>query len=355
MNVTLLSAYHADSHARWVRGLTQELQGVSFDVRTLPARWFSWRSGSASLTWATEHADAFKACDLVLATSVTDVASLRGLIPRLSLVPIILYFHENQFAYPLRGHEKRDARMLMQSVLSAMAADCLVFNSEFNRRSFLEGVTAFLDAMPDHQPDLSATLAHKSRVLPVPLESACFSVATSRIQRLLWNHRWEWDKAPDRFFDALRLLKVRGITPRVAIAGQRFRTIPPEMVSGLNEFADQIDSSAYLDRHQYSELLTTSSHVVSTSLHEFQGLSVLEGCAAGCEPVVPDRLSYPELFEPQYRYPSAPDDPGRDALALADHLEAALARPPKPCDVRSLSWDELRPKYLSLITELRRP
>jgi glycosyltransferase involved in cell wall biosynthesis len=349
VNVTVLSAYHADSHARWVDGLVRELPDIRFDVRTLPARWFAWRSGSAALTWAFEHPDALQRCDLILATSITDVASLRGLVPRLHSVPVVLYFHENQFAYPLRPNQTQDARMLMQSIIGALSADRLIFNSEFNRQSFLEGAQAFLAGMPDHQPVAHLRLAEKSQVLPVPLEIDCFGSSTHRTPRLVWNHRWEWDKAPDRFFAALRLLKAQGVQPRVAIAGQRFRTIPTAIRTGLSEFANQIDTSAYLDRHAYRELLNTSSHVVSTALHEFQGLSVLEACAAGCEPIVPDRLSYRELFAPSYRYGSTPLDPELEATQLAAHIKAALEREPQAPDVTHLSWEHLRVSYRDLL------
>jgi hypothetical protein len=38
--------------------------------------------------------------------------------------------------------------------------------------------------------------------------------------------------------------------------------------------------------------------IVSTAEHEFFGLSVCEAIAAGAFPLLPDRLSYPELLEP---------------------------------------------------------
>ncbi len=51
------------------------------------------------------------------------------------------------------------------------------------------------------------------------------------------------------------------------------------------------------NKREYQALLQQSNVVLSTALHDFQGIAVLEGVAAGCIPVVPNRLAYPELFE----------------------------------------------------------
>lgn len=352
MRVCLLSAYHADSHARWARGWQTYLDAET-RVLTLAPRWFAWRTGSASLTWATEHRADLLWADVIVATSITDVAALRGLVPELAHTPIALYYHENQFAYPTRPGESRDARLLMQSVLSALAADALVFNSAFNRDSFILGAQAFLDGMPDHTARIQETLLERSRVLPVGLEESCFQAAERNEPCVIWNHRWEWDKAPERLFQALTVLRARGCTPKLVIAGPRFRQVPDAITSGLVEFADQIVASEFLDAIGYRERLTRCTHVVSTALHEFQGLAVLEACAAGCVPVVPDRLAYPEFFDACYRYASHPDDSQAEAHALADHLQAALGSDAPP-DVSHLSWPALRPAYQAMLNDLVR-
>ncbi len=351
MKVLLLSAYDAQSHSRWRKGLVKHLADHDFLVHALPARWFSWRTGSAALTWATTPAIWEHEYDLVLTTSMTDVAALRGLNRSLAGVPIVSYFHENQFAYPVRD-QRPDARLLIQSIQSAMASDLLIFNSHYNRTTFVDGACAFIESMPDHHPMIRARLEERSLVLPVPLEAGCFERArTPRVQRLVWNHRWEWDKAPERFFSALRILGDRGVTPRIAFVGQAFRTIPEAISQGLDEFADQLDFTGFQPRDRYREILQTSSHVVSTALHEFQGLAVAEACAAGCVPVVPDRLSYVEIFPTPNRYASFPDDAHQEAVALADRLELSLISDEKPPKLDHLSWENLGLDYARVMVE----
>ncbi len=289
--------------------------------------------------------------DLVLTTSMTDVAALRGLVRPLADVPIVSYFHENQFAYPIR-EQRPDARLLIQTIQSAAAANTLVFNSRFNRDTFIDGACAFIESMPDHHPLVREIFEQRSRVLPVPLENECFfEKLVPPTQRLVWNHRWEWDKAPERFFSALRVLKARRITPRVALVGQSFRQVPASIHEGIEEFKEQLDFVGFQPLANYREILQTSTHVVSTALHEFQGLAVAEACAAGCVPVVPDRLSYVEMFPESARYSSYPDDADREARALAEHLEAALKRPLIRPNLSHLSWQSLSSDYETMLND----
>jgi hypothetical protein len=49
-------------------------------------------------------------------------------------------------------------------------------------------------------------------------------------------------------------------------------------------------------------MLSQCSIVLSTAIHEFQGISVLEAVSRGCVPLLPNRLSYTEIFNDQYFY-----------------------------------------------------
>ena len=101
MRILLLSAYDADSHIYWRKGLVAHLPEHQWTVLTLPGRYFSWRMRGNSMSWAfSEYETLSQPYDLVIATSMTDLSALRGFVPSLANTPTLVYFHENQFAYP---------------------------------------------------------------------------------------------------------------------------------------------------------------------------------------------------------------------------------------------------------------
>jgi len=113
--ILLLSAYRSDSHAAWVTWLTRHLD-VDWRVLELPGRYFRWRIRGNPLSWREELTELFADWkpDHILATSMVDVATLRGLLPALASVPLTYYFHENQFSYPVgkEQHSSVDPQMV---------------------------------------------------------------------------------------------------------------------------------------------------------------------------------------------------------------------------------------------------
>jgi len=92
--------------------------------------------------------------------------------------------------------------------------------------------------------------------------------------------------------------------------------------------AGRIDPWGYQEgRAAYRACLAWADCIVSTAHHEFFGLAVAEAAAAGCLPLLPPRLTYPEIFPPaQGHGPSFYDGtPAGVAEALAD-AAARLAR-----------------------------
>ena len=57
--------------------------------------------------------------------------------------PAMLYFHENQFSYPLGPGEERDFQYGFTDITSALVADRILFNSHTHHRAFLPLCQAF--------------------------------------------------------------------------------------------------------------------------------------------------------------------------------------------------------------------
>jgi glycosyltransferase involved in cell wall biosynthesis len=308
----LLSAYDADSHRHWHRQLCAGLEDWQWTVLTLPPRHFSWRIRGNPLQWFLQERELLEAdYDLLLATSMVDLATLRGLLPSLSRLPSLLYFHENQFAYPAGRGEHGMLEAQMVSIYSALAADQLVFNSCYNRDSFLAGVAALLKRLPDKLPvSIVDQFASKAQVLPVPVEpggATDIALDGGRLQ-LVWNHRWEYDKGVAGLLDIARRLVDSEIPFTLHVVGRQFRECPEEFseLASCLQLAGAQGYWGYIeDRAEYMGLLAACDIVVSTAQHDFQGLSILEACAMGCRPLLPDRLVYPEWFEADYLYSNA--------------------------------------------------
>ena len=130
----LLSPYDAPSHTCWRHQLRNQLAEFGWTELCLPPRYFSWRTRSNAMQWAsTQSACLTRDYDLVLATSMVDLASLRGLVPKLATVPTLLYFHENQFADPAEHQRHDNIEPKIVPLYAALCADAVVFNSVFNR------------------------------------------------------------------------------------------------------------------------------------------------------------------------------------------------------------------------------
>jgi glycosyltransferase involved in cell wall biosynthesis len=233
MRILLLSAYDAHSHRRWRQGLVAAFPEWQWTVLTLPPRFFSWRVRGNSLSWAfSERKTLEQPYDVLIATSMTDLSALKGLVPALASIPSLVYCHENQFVYPDHREGQR-IEPKITSLYTLLSADRVVFNSDWNRESFLAGAQALLAQMPDAvPPGVVESIAGKSCILPVPLEQRWFDRRTSDADgeqhfTIVWNHRWEYDKAPERLFGALLKLHEAGEDFRVHVTGQQFRQQPP--------------------------------------------------------------------------------------------------------------------------------
>ena len=84
-----------------------------------------------------------------------------------------MYFHENQLKYPQRVELERDYQLSWMQVLSALVADDVVFNSVWNRDSFLQSIDGLMKRIPDGPQrvlGLADAIAPKCRVVYFPVD-----------------------------------------------------------------------------------------------------------------------------------------------------------------------------------------
>jgi len=335
-----------------------------------PFKW-KWRMRHAPITFADEVAGrvaAGETWDAVFCSDMLNLPEFLGLAPEaVRRLPAVAYFHENQLTYPYQFEDERDYQYCFSNMATALAATEVWFNSVFHRDEFLDAIPAFLKKMPDHQPwDIVERIRAKSRVHPPgvagPLERGPRAPGPIRI---LWAARWEHDKDPDTFFKALELLKARGVGFRVSVIGEQFLDAPPCFERAKRALAEHIDRWGYQEsRGEYEAALVEADVVVSTAQHEFFGISIVEAVAAGCRPVLPRRLAYPEIFgELEEHGGESPFyDGGADELAgalaeLAERLAAgALWEGNAERGVRAARrymWDSLAPILDDAIGEIK--
>ena len=367
MDVLALQPFDSGSHAAFLAGWCRYSRH-SFTSFTLPGRHYKWRMRHAALTFADQLASITGPGPSALwCTAMLDLATLRGLSPRAASLPAMVYFHENQLAYPNRHNDPRDVHFgltQMNTCLAAIAsvggderaADLqpIAWNSAHNRDSFLEALDALLKKMPDHRPtDVNKRIARASRVLYPGIDPVGVGdgIASDSPPALLWVGRWEHDKRPELFFDALAELDRRGVGFRLNVVGEQFEDRPACFEQARQRFADRIDAWGYQPtRQDYEAVLRRSAVVVSTAAHEFFGLAVAEAVSAGCTPVLPDALAYPEVWGDAAVYHDG------SAAGVADAIQRALALPTHRAQVAAAAgryaWPRIAPQHDDAVAAL---
>lgn len=356
MRILVLEPYYGGSHQAVLDGLLARL-GYGYDLLTLPARKWKWRMRGAAITMADEARrlhDAGTHWDLIYASTFVNLAEFRGLAGATVVdVPAIVYFHENQLVYPVRHEAEWDYQFPLTNITSALSAERCLFNTRWNLERFIEEIPGFIKAFPDHHPKgIAERIVAKSQVLAPPFDPELFDSAPvtrgARV-RIVWPHRWEHDKGPETFFSAAERLAREGLEFEVVVAGQSFRETEALMAEAASVLGDRlVHLGEPEDRNAYACLLASADVAVSTAVNEFFGLAMIEACYAGCYPLVPDRLAYPELYPAEYRYD------GEEQLVA--RLRGLIAHRPAPGQGRELAmpftFDALTPEYARVFEEV---
>lgn len=269
----------------------------------MPPKTWRWRMRAASLHFLQEIRQ-LRAYDLVFATDMMDVAQFKALAGS-DCPPLVLYFHENQMSYPLSSRAKQrkpdiDAGLI--NINSALAANQIWFNSHFHLTAFLKEAQRLIKQMPAPRPKAVVDqIQKKARVVYPGCRFASTPDAlppgTGDPPLIIWNHRWEYDKQPELFFKVLLQLKQRCIPFSLAVLGERYKMYPDVFDQARNLLDKEIVAFGYeSSRQAYEKWLAKGRVVVSTAIQENFGISVVEAVRFGCFPLLPRRLSYPELM-----------------------------------------------------------
>ena len=377
MKITLVSPYHGGSHKAWAEGYQKQSQH-DISLLTLPDRFWKWRMHGGAVTLARRFME-IELPDLILATDMLDLTTFLALTrPYTADIPVVLYMHENQLTYPLpsdkttgpmrRQMGERDHHYVFINYASMLAADAILFNSQYHLKSWFNALPNYLKHFPEYNELNSIDkLKAKSSVLPVGInfsrfeprpsqDHSSFTILPSAFPLILWNQRWEYDKNPDDFFAALTAVSDQNISFRLALCGQQYGKRPPIFESALETFADRIVHVGHADHETYRDLLWQSDIVISTAHHEFFGISILEAIYCQAFPLLPNRLSYPELIPASFhnrclyedlealialltRYLQQPDL----IISEGDELKTAVSR---------FSWSHIAPQYDIFLAEL---
>ena len=360
MRILLVEPWQTGSHQAWAEGY-QAASGHEVNIVGLPGKLWRWRLRGGALplaekvtTWIDMHGQP----DLLLISGLVDVAELLGLARR-NLSPdvgVVIYQHESQLVYPV-AEGNYDNGAALRNWMSWCVADLVLFNSYHHMRAVTAALPTFVRSLPDatHEPMVEAVISRfevfavgvdlgdipDRSVMPDASSRGAVGGSPSR-PVILWPHRWERDKDPGAFVAALRKVKAADLDFGLVLAGQD----PPsgsamaaeDRASAEHEFADHIVAGGELDREDYLRQLASCDLVVSCARHEFFGVAIVEAVAAGCVPLLPDALSYPELIRPPW-HSTVLYEPGTFGTRLVDAVKRV---------------DELRSETIGLSQSMRR-
>ena len=213
-----------------------------------------------------------------------------------------------------------------------------------------------------HFPDFNEmasinVLKEKSSVLHLGLDLSRFDRFKLPKERndvpiILWNHRWEYDKNPKDFFNALYKLVDAGKDFKVALLGENFSQVPKEFEEAKKKLGDRIIHFGYAESfEEYAKWLWRADVLPVTSNHDFFGASVVEAIYCGCYPVLPNRLAYPYFF-PGEKYKACFYKDGTDMVKkLKEALDNKNISSFQDAVVR-FRWEEMAPVYDAAIEKM---
>ena len=261
-----------------------------------------------AITLAKRFIENNKKYDLIIASDMLNLPLFISLCRKeLGNTKIVTYFHENQILYskaPINKEEEinRDLHYAFINYTSSLVSDINLFNSNYHYNIYLEELEKYLNKKPEYRNKYSIEIIkNKSSVLHIGCDLKKFSPIkkySNNIPVILWNHRWEHDKNPELFFNTLIKLKKNKIKFLLVVLGQRFSRIPEIFSKIEKKLKSEILHFGYCESFdEYKEWMHRTDILPITSYQDFFGISIVESVYCNTIPLLPNRLSYPEIFD----------------------------------------------------------
>ena len=308
MKILYIEPYFGDSHKQWIETY-KRYSNHDISILKLPGNKWKWRMHGGAITLAQEFIENKKTFDLILCSDFLNLPVFKSLAQKsINETPVAMYFHENQISYPWPDHDPdrklgRDLHYHYINQTSALSSDWCFFNSKYNKDTFIDGVKKYIKKMPDYQNLFTiSNIEKKSSVLHIGCELSKFDkykhINTTSTPNILWNHRWEYDKNPELFFNTLFKLKDMGADFNLIVLGESFSKYPEIFNIAKNRLKDHIIHFGFCDSFEdYANWVWRSDIIPVTSNQDFFGISVVEAVYCNVRPLLPNRLAYPEVFK----------------------------------------------------------
>ncbi len=381
-----LESFYGGSHRAFADGLVR-YSAHRIDLVTMPAA--RWRRRYQTAAWElVERMDRCTAYDGIIATDLIDLADVRALMSEIGPVPpILLYMHESQTTYPPTTRRSPPRELLVIELKNVATADRILFNSHVHQNSFVAAIRDLTAGytVDEGQPTArrltetadraaSAAVRYPGVNLPRPPRpvsreggsaggggpSVGGGTRRDATPLILWNHRWEYDKEPALFFRVLDKLQTDGYRFGVVLLGEESDAMRPRFAQAAARLGERLLQCGFVQsRQQYQTWLERADLVVSTAIQENFGIAVCEAVCCGCIPILPRRLSYPELVPRKLHYACLYDD----EAGLYRRLVEQLLLPPAQRRAtaaafqqafRRFDWQALAPQFDQELDRLAR-
>jgi len=302
VNIVFVETFYGGSHKSFLDGLMKFSRHRITPI-TMPSRFWKWRLRGAAFYVAEQYGETLRSADLLFVTDMTNLAMLKALSNY--TCPAVMFFHENQLSYPLPDGDNLDLHFGFINLTSALVADRCLFNSKYQLDQFDLESKRFINNIPEFAPERAHhEIIKRSQVIYMGIDVSAFShppVLDNPQPIILWNHRWEFDKQPEVFFRLLYKLDAENLPFKLIILGENFQMHPKEFLEAREKLGHRILQFGFVESmDDYARFLSMSDIVLSTAIQENYGFSVIEALYCHTLPLLPNRLSYPEILPAQF-------------------------------------------------------